>query len=269
MSTAWADGHRVLFHWQVFNETYLTKTLRDSVIYCSNPAHFNDPWDCKVEFNTEVLSDPHEREKHIQWATELSRRYNRGMTEVDIVRMQESLRTDRVLAETLISRMSREVSTTIAARYRVYCLGPDVNNLLMWAHYANNHKGICLEFNLRNEVMCSAMGCVYLKEYPAIRAYSRSEDDNLSIVLAKAEVWSYEMEYRLIALERSAGQISPNVLMTDNNLLPIPNGALVAVIVGCQGDYDRIKALVASIAPDVKIKQAVRVANRYELRIEE
>jgi len=32
---------------------------------------FNDPWDCKPHFNTEVLNDPAERQKLAEWAIDL------------------------------------------------------------------------------------------------------------------------------------------------------------------------------------------------------
>jgi len=56
--------------------------------------------------------------------------------------------------------------------------------------------------------------------------------------------------------------------MTDNNFLKLPETALLSVIVGCQGDYDEVKGLVAAVAPALPVKEAKRVPNRFELRIE-
>jgi len=50
--TARSEDHRVLYHWEKFCEERLNSLLRDKRIYCSNPASFNDPWDCKLHFNT-------------------------------------------------------------------------------------------------------------------------------------------------------------------------------------------------------------------------
>jgi hypothetical protein len=258
--------HAIILPFHVLQSTSI---LANSAIYCSNPANFNDPWDCKAEFNTELLNDADENELHIRWAVDLRRRTNPGVPEDEIARMETKLRSDKTFAAGLISTMSTEVSKAIAQRYRVYCLCPDVGNLLMWAHYADNHRGICLEFSLRNDVMCGAQRCEYLDKFPIIRVYSRSENDNLTILLAKANAWSYEKEYRLIALERSAGQVSPGVMMTDAGFLRLPSDALTAVIVGCQGDYGKVKSVAGLHAPGIKIKRAVRVTNRYELRIEE
>ena len=72
--TARSEGHRVLYHWEKFCEKRLSALLRDKRIYCSSPASFNDPWDCKPHFNTEVLNDLAERQKHAQWAIDLCQR---------------------------------------------------------------------------------------------------------------------------------------------------------------------------------------------------
>jgi len=55
-----------------------------------------------------------------------------------------------------INQLSGEMAGSIDEHYRVYCLGPDPNNLLMWSQYADSHCGICLEFSLtwaRNSVL--------------------------------------------------------------------------------------------------------------------
>jgi hypothetical protein len=87
-------------------------------------------------------------------------------------------------------------------RYRVYCLGPDSGNLLMWAHYADNHRGVCLEFDTRDEVMCFPLRVEYSAQFPVMRAYTTDLVDNLVPLLSKSDVWAYEREYRLIAQER-------------------------------------------------------------------
>jgi hypothetical protein len=265
--TAWNDGHRVLYHWQPHNEARLRTALATRTLYCSSPSAFNDPWDCKPYFNTEILTDPVENEKHVQWAVDICRRRT-AMSVVAIENMRRTLLTDRARAAALIVELSEGLFPEINQRYRVYCLGPEVGNLLMWAHYADDHKGICLEFSLRNKVMCCALRCQYEQAFPLMKAYSRSEADNLLPLLAKAEVWAYEKEYRLVAQERSVAVPGSDTLMTDHGLLQLQDGALTAVIVGCQGDFENVRTLVQAVAPAVKVKRAVRVPNRYELQIE-
>ena len=267
MPTAFQEGYRVLYHWQPFNEARLAKLLAERAIYCASPSQFNDPWDCKPHFNTEILADPSEREKHVHWAVDLCRRRT-GMSDADIARMVESLRADTPRAAALIREISEGTASDISLRYRVYCLGPDVESLMMWAHYANSHSGVCLEFSLRNEILCTALKCEYRSEFPLMRAYASGDADVLAILLTKAEAWSYEREYRLIAQER-ANALSDDTLLTENSLLQLPEGALTSIIVGCQADYKKVATLVKAVAPGVRVRRAVRVPNKYQLRIED
>jgi len=265
--TAASDRIARLYHWQRFDEARLRGLLADNKIYCSDPSTFNDPWDCKPHFNTEILEDPVERQNHVRWDVDLCHRYNRNMTAESIAQMETKLLADRELLAKTIDQLSQQMWPAIAARYRIYCLGPDVGNLLMWSHYADNHRGICLEFSTRNEVMCCPQPVEYLSTFPLIRAYSTDPYENLRPLLVKADVWKYEKEYRLIAQERSAST-PHDTLMTDNNFLQLPQSALVSIIVGCLGPYDAVRRVVAQVHPTLPVKKAIRVPNRFELQIE-
>jgi len=272
MAFGTAIEHRVpaLYHWQPFtpaNAHWLRQTIGTKAIYCPSPSKFNDPWDCKPHFNTTVRDDPTENERHVEFAERQFRKNDPPLPEGEIARRKQVVRTDRTFAAGLIEQMSDAMAPAIADRYRVYCLGTDPTNILMWSHYADSHQGVCLEFSARNEVMCGALKCEYLADFPMMKVYSDDEQDAIRILRFKARAWEYEDEYRLIAQEGSKA-VPADTLMTDNSLLQLPAGALTAVIVGCQGNYNEVRALVQGIDPGVAVKRAVRVPNKFALRIE-
>lgn len=262
-----------LYHWQTFTRNskdtvqWLADTLTNNTIYCPSPGRFNDPWDCKPHFNTAVLDDPAENEAHAQWAGELMRRTDPRLSDEELERRKAQLQTDRNFAAARIDEVSRWLAPRIAEQYRVYCLGTEPTNTLMWAHYADGHCGVCLEFSTRNDVICAALKCEYLDEFPMMKIHSNDESDNIRTLRFKARAWEYENEYRLIAQER-ARAVGADTLMTDDHLLRLPEGALTSIIVGCQGSYDEVRALVQRIAPRVTVKRAVRIPNRFELKID-
>ena len=43
---------------------------------------------------------------------------------------------------------------------------------------------------------------------------------------------------------------------------------MTAIIVGCQGAYDEVKRIVEENAPDLKVKRAVQIPNRYQILVE-
>jgi len=264
-TTAWADGYRTLYHWQPFDEERLRPLIENNSLYCSSPQDFNDPWDCKPFFNTDILNDPRERSVHTAWAVDLCRRRTQ-MSGVDFAIMIFSLEHDVQKGTEIIRNLSNELINTIAQKHRVYCLGVDLQNQLMWAHYANKHKGICLEYGLSNEVMCFAQKCEYTSTFPLTKAYEDLEDVGLQMLLTKSDAWIYENEYRLITTE-SAFASDEDLLVSVNGFLKLPEGALKAIIVGCECDLDKVKNFVHAINPHLEIKQAFRVDNKYELQI--
>lgn len=272
--TAFQLGHRVLYHWQRLDAdrpelaTRLSTFLKTKRLYCSSPGAFNDPWDCRPHFNTELLQDRRELRKRADWAVDVCNR-RKPMSPGDTARMHHTLLNDVPYATRLLVQMSEDLAPAINQRYRVYCLGPDPTNVLMWSHYSGDHRGICLEFSLRNEVTCCALECEYLAEFAMMGPYHMSEEEELRVLLAKSDVWSYEKEFRLVAQERSQAIRGADTLMTDDSFLQLPANALTAIIVGCQGDYNQVKNIVDASDPSVKVKRAVRVPNRYRLLVEE
>ena len=90
--------------------------------------------------------------------------------------------------------------------------------------------------------------------------------------MTKSVDWSYEVEWRLIAEERGFAQdpMPPDRLITDNDLLTLPRGALRSVTIGCLADDPSrvlIEHLVKTHAPDVLVRRATLAPDRYELRI--
>jgi len=72
------------------------------------------------------------------------------------------------------------------------------NNPVMWASYANDHKGMCLGFDTSNDMFHSARPIIYLlkvrKYVPGAHALNAE-----AFVLTKTREWNYEDEWRVIA----------------------------------------------------------------------
>jgi hypothetical protein len=266
-----AAGNRVerLYHYQRFNPNYLAQTIKRNTIHFSNPSQFNDPWDCKPWFN-KALDDPVIRERYVQWFDRIGRKHTPELTEAERQRRIRVMRSDREFLERMIDDCSRGMVPAIDTQYRVYCLSTTPVSTLMWSHYTDNHQGICLEFGVRNDVMCSALRVEYREGYPLFDLAAEDDYSNLLPFIAKSSVWEYEDEYRLIAQEEATAD-TEDTLKTKNNVLLLPRGALVSVIVGCsasQETIEEVKELVRSNGKEVALKRAVRAANRYALAIE-
>jgi hypothetical protein len=68
------------------------------------------------------------------------------------------------------------------------------NNILMWSHYADYHKGFCIEYNFYD--VFPRFGSVFPVTYDN-DVIERSNND-IRFMLRKSEDWSYEYEWRII-----------------------------------------------------------------------
>ncbi|MHB1528005.1 MAG: DUF2971 domain-containing protein [Acidiferrobacteraceae bacterium] len=133
------------------------------------------------------------------------------------------------------------------------------DHVLMWSHYANSHRGMCLEFDMeqwtrteRERQDCYLASVEYRMERPLL-ALSRQElaatETLKRIAFTKHQDWGYEEEWRMVCSFRN--RCNPYYL-------EFPVAALTGVIFGLKiSDNDRCT-----------MEQVIRDAN-YTLTISE
>ncbi|MEL6438290.1 MAG: DUF2971 domain-containing protein [Cyanobacteria bacterium J06621_8] len=83
--------------------------------------------------------------------------------------------------------------------YGVLALCENPDNLLLWAHYAAEHRGLCLGFEWDETQLPQAKEVIYQTNYRKIDYWLHTEDELAQIaLLQKSSDWSYEREYRSI-----------------------------------------------------------------------
>ncbi len=143
-------GVKRLYHYEKFNACHLSATLRVQMIHCSSTANLNDPWVCRPWFNSRSLQDPEAFRKAMAWRHGQAAKAGTTLRP-DLKRQWEaSLQSDPIKLAKFIDDQSKDVQRMVCER-RIYCLTPDADSTLMWSHYADNHRGICLEFSVWSE----------------------------------------------------------------------------------------------------------------------
>jgi hypothetical protein len=82
----------------------------------------------------------------------------------------------------------------------LFCVTESFSNLLMWAHYANGHRGIAIGFDSGQGLFATAQPVTYSDSSPVI---NRLKDDWALMadksMLWKSKAWEYEKEWRVVA----------------------------------------------------------------------
>jgi hypothetical protein len=119
---------------------------------------------------------------------------------------------------TFLEDNNREMVNIIKAQFRdhgVFCAAGQKNSLLMWAHYADQHRGVVIELRPnvdQDSALLMAKPVRYSRERPLIyrtprdmvqwhflmNEYEVASQINQGLMYTKSKEWSYEEEYRLV-----------------------------------------------------------------------
>ncbi|MBI5449820.1 MAG: DUF2971 domain-containing protein [Gammaproteobacteria bacterium] len=81
------------------------------------------------------------------------------------------------------------------ARFKVLCLSKKPGIPLMWSHYADSHRGLCIAITLNSH---AAESMRYLDTTKDINEYISEPPDCKKALLTKYKYWQYEEEHRVI-----------------------------------------------------------------------
>lgn len=191
--------------------TQLLQNLADSVIYMQAPREFNDPYDSLPDNPIPKIS--------MSELEMIKAQCIRNNTLPDFIEFLDKARVpslqEQVLVEltSIINTKKAEVLDQIG----VSCFSETNDNLLMWAHYADSFKGICVEYSTE-ELPFSKIDPVYYSDEVAkldpVRLLSpESVDEVRRQYLTKSCAWKYEREWRIVVLEgKQAWHVKPGIV---------------------------------------------------------
>lgn len=153
--------------------------LANRTFYCAKPSSFNDPYE--FEFNEKVCSDAYLEHARIEHGTVT-------VSEFSASELREQLR--EAIKEKIDS-------------FGVVCLSERDDSPLMWGHYAQSQKGMCLEFSVAEDDN-SVFPVCYCEALPILDDPSSSlwsRRNALKPLVTKHVDWSYERERRILREE--------------------------------------------------------------------
>lgn len=209
------DEDKIFKYGEVKN---LERTLKNRTLGFSNLAKLNDPFEASYNYVHHFSS--------AERSTNYSENSIKG-SEAEFVKSVKSI-----------------VDTELS-KYVVTCFTRTPNEPLMWAHYAENHTGVCYCFDntklfqnkdyKNNDIQYSNRRAkLYFFENSTTNAQLKSQLGDL--ICAKSDAWSYEKELRYyIPSEELVHEYEPQ--------------ALVAIILGCRvsdAEFRKAQELVNS-----------------------
>lgn len=220
------------------------KIITNSELWFSKPSDFNDPFDCQIISDTKNTKEEIKnflKQNHFLTRKELAYRveyYHKNSTE-----------WHSIMKNTIPECLNNT---------GICCFANNKDSILMWSHYADSHKGICLKFDVLQDLNFFS-GCIkveYKAEYPK---YNLARDSSSLVqhhIQTKSQDWHYEGEVRLLA--KHSGPYKFN------------SKALVEIYFGCNcPKAQEIKNLaIENNFKHLKFKKAKISTNKYMLNFD-
>lgn len=178
-------------------DKHTIEILINNELWFASPKTFNDPFDCKFDY----VYRSNRREDWLNW-----------LEKQDLSRQEREL----VLAmlDSKISALEKMVSQSynpekLLDEIGVVSFSKCNDSILLWSHYAENHKGVCLGFKtiglqMKMDSPVHEIPVFEIKYQNLLPPpFNGLLDDPIHLtefLKVKHKEWRYEKEYRLIAL---------------------------------------------------------------------
>ncbi len=97
----------------------------------------------------------------------------------------------------------------ILDRIGLFCLSETAEDPLLWAHYADGHRGACVEFDQQSGLFLAAQQVIYTAQAPVINRLVDGANEILEkSLLTKGTAWAYQREWRVIARWKDGRRIA-------------------------------------------------------------
>lgn len=180
-------------------QSYVLESLRKSTIYFCAASALNDPHDCQIDLRRAL-----------------------GRAAAATAGRRRAL-IDDVGANLKVEKLQQD-----AAGMGVWSYTTELNNGLMWAHYGDGHKGLCLFYEFTEQWLREIpglVGCapVNYGRNPVTDWLTNELDESRDVdyacvetmkraLTAKSEYWRYEKEGRILRKEPGLLAVPPDSL---------------------------------------------------------
>lgn len=233
------------------------KLVVDNEFYFPKPKQLNDPFELSPYLENDLSDD--EKLRFVERAVDTT---YPGLGSVE--------------RDNLINQMvSTDPSEDAAVAFRkvmsdigIFSMSSDAKSTLMWPHYGNDHRGICviIDVNKFNDLQVPAgitdpffSEVEYVERRPT---YNPFRDDQMTMIkattLRKGRDWQYENEWRMLLIRHGGNAIS------------FPEGTVAGVIFGARiSSHDRDEVLSWSnlISHEIEFHQASFDDREYKIDI--
>lgn len=222
-------------------------------VWMAAPSRLNDPKD--MRFTVQMNNDLQARQA---WM----RRNQQLLDTLGLPPEQRRIVTHQLLHGSFDEQMIAEFQKATLDAMGVFSASRDPRNELIWTHYADEHRGICIQFaTFQDELFLLAKRVAYGKEFPKLLLPAPDGQALQEHYLIKSAAWSYENEWRVVVPLNSCA-------------IALRPATVSGIIIGSRAHPSTIDALDALLTerreanyPPVRIYNASTQNSGYDIRV--
>ena len=225
--------------------------LRNMTFWFAKPDSLNDPFDCKMQLNSQI---------NVRYVRNIlpGLANSKGITKKQAAKkyLHPILNNGQIEPEfkQLWKRIVQQANKDLE-NSGVFCLSERNDSILMWSHYANSHRGFCIEFERHPENDFGdyekTRKVRYINAYPVVNILDRKKSYDYKFY-RKATEWKYEKEWRIINEE---GDIE------------VPLSVEISAIIFGLKTREKDKTEIRQILPSLQCRQCTKAPNQFGLKI--
>lgn len=255
---------RVLYKYREASNLNHWKILLNQELWFPHPSTFNDPFDSQLLVRFDLMS-PEQMDAFIKEEILRLEPTADGHRQSFLMSVMKTALLDPIQHDAAV----RKWTEPKLSKTKVLCLGLKKNNILMWSHYAQSHKGFAIGFDaVKLNKLCFDNGgyqtgyVAYRDKYPILR-YPETKEEKMdfitTLVNVKSRIWKYEKEVRITLFD------APNKVSFSADLIS-------ELVIGCAMEdkcEEKLLKIADSQYPGVPVYKAIRSRDTFSLNFEQ
>tara|TARA_R110002049_G_scaffold174917_7_gene342162 strand:- start:912 stop:1754 length:843 start_codon:yes stop_codon:yes gene_type:complete len=246
------------------------RVLGNGLIRFTQPNSLNDPFELKPELLS-FADAPYTQESIERQYLEIFRGVYESLPSerkklLSFKQVEASIDKDHLFKSVTATmgnqtgQVKSELHRILGSSIGVLSLSETPHNLLMWSHYANDHKGYVIGFDSEHEYFeqrrseQDQLRCLrkvrYSKDMPVVDLTDIKSIDELMI---KGIDWSYEQEWRMLQ-DLTESVMEKGSESDPVHLFKIPFDAFMSVRIGAKVDLDVKRVLLDLLNNNLDLK---------------
>ena len=259
---------KLLYKYKAYNSSS-KKLLINNEIYLSSCSKFNDPFDAIPPFNFYDLTSEN---IYLKIYDLIKYKYPKK-SERELKKICKEKLLDDIYGNKFINKLRKLLREGAEKEFGIVSLTSKKDDLLMWSHYADDHKGFCIGYDVKklidsidynekiigpNPTACIQEKINYSKVIPEFSLFDRDYEKVVNLLTTKSIDWKYEDEYRILKINSC------------NKTIKLDDETIKEIILGCKMNNSvkqEIREIVNNNLHGTKILEANMSLKKFKLII--